>query len=306
MAFRPRKRAALLAGRVSKWRTEGTGLMGAIGYKAGMARALVVEDRISPFQGQEVVKPLTIVEVPPLFVYSIVVYEKTPVGFKTLFEIPCTNAPKELKRKTTVARKTAKKIEDYEKELERASFVRVKVCTQPWKSGLGKSKPELIEIGLAGDASIQWNWAKAHLGKEVSAKEVFQEGDFIDAISVSKGKGWQGVVKRFGVALNPRKASKRRRHGGSLGPERQAKVMYTIPRAGQMGFHRRSEGNKKIVRVQAAKELELKGMRFYGVPESEVVLLEGSVPGPAKRVIVLRKSLEKSGVKKMEVKKILA
>ncbi|MFH1257586.1 MAG: 50S ribosomal protein L3, partial [Candidatus Micrarchaeota archaeon] len=139
--------------------------------------------------------------------------------------------------------------------------------------------------------------------------DVFSDGDVVDAIAVTKGKGWQGVVKRFGVALGPRKATQRRRHGGSIGPETAGKVMYTIPRAGQMGYHRRTDSNKRILQIgEAAKNKDILpagGFVDYGTLKSEYLLIEGSLPGPEKRVIMLRKNYGAKPSKKADVRKLL-
>ncbi len=177
--------------------------------------------------------------------------------------------------------------------------------TQPEKAGVGKKTPEVVEIALGGtDAKAQLEYAKSVLGKEVKASEVFGEGEYVDTIAVTTGKGWQGVVKRFGVALNPHKASQHRRKGGTLGPERQGKIMFTIPRPGQMGFHRRVERNKRIVRISSdAKQVTPKGgFLGYGNISSEFIAVEGSVAGPSNRVIRLRRALSKKPAKKPEVK----
>ncbi|MBI5228588.1 50S ribosomal protein L3 [Candidatus Micrarchaeota archaeon] len=304
IAFRPRKRAERLVPRIRAWRKEGKGLMGFAGYKVGMTHVLVIDDRESPTKGHEIVRPVTVVEVPPVFVYSIVALEKTPYGLKVFTEVPCANAPRELRKVFTAAKKPRKMVTDLENNLSRIAECRVKACSQPKKSGLNKRTPEFFEIGLGGNPAEQLEVAKSLLGKEVSVSDVLSEGEFVDVIAVTKGKGWQGVVKRFGVALNIHKATKARRHGGALGPEKQGKVMYTVPRAGQTGFHRRTEVGKRVVKLgNKAEEVTPRGGFIdYGVTKSDFLLLTGSIPGPAKRFMILRKSLEKKELKPIELR----
>ncbi|MFQ5406533.1 MAG: 50S ribosomal protein L3 [Candidatus Micrarchaeia archaeon] len=299
-----RRRAKKLAPRMNAWAKKGKGLDGFVGYKAGMTHVSLIDSSDSPTKGQRVTKPVTIVEVPPVFVCAINVYKNTPEGLKLVSSAWCGNAPKEAKRTLTIAKKPNRKIEDLEKLLEGSSEVRVLAISQPKKTAFAKKTPEVFEIAVCGkSANEQFEYAKSVFGKEVRANEVFEEGDYADVLAVTKGKGWQGVVKRFGVSLNWHKASKARRRGGSIGPERQGTVMYTIPRAGQMGFHRRMEKNKKIMKM-VEKPLEVTpkgGFLHYGIPKSEVLLVEGSLPGPAKRLVRFRKSLTNTKNEKTEV-----
>jgi large subunit ribosomal protein L3 len=289
------------------WSNTGKGLQGFLGYKVGMGQVLVIEDSDSPFKNQEIAKAATVLEVPPIFVYAITAYENTNVGLKKIAEIPSLNAPKELKRSLTVAKKAKNRVEDLAGR--NVADIRLIVATQPWKTGFKKT-PEIAEIAITGkDSTEKLNYAKEMLGKEVKVSEVFAEGEVLDVIAVTKGKGWAGVVKRFGVALGPHKATQRRRRGGSIGPETQGKVMYTIPRAGQMGYHRRTESNKRILLMgDAAKSKEITptgGFIDYGKINSDYIVLEGSVSGPEKRVIMLRRNYGKKVTKKADVRKLL-
>jgi large subunit ribosomal protein L3 len=303
MAFWHRGRAKRLTPRVRAW-GKGVGAQGFPAFKAGMTHALVVQDDASPFKGQEVVWPITVLEAPAAFVYGVTAWEKTPYGLKALAEVDAKTHPKQLSRVLTPTKKE-KSIEDLKKLGERIFDVRLLCCTQPWKIGL-KHSPDVFEIALGGSVAEKMDFASKFLGKELSVKDVFQDGETVDSISITKGKGWQGVVKRYGVSLNIRKASKARRHGGSIGPERQAKVMYTIPRAGQMGFQKRTERNKRIVKIsEEAKDLPV--FDNYGIVKGTFIALKGSVGGPMKRFVLLRKTLfPKLQTKAVEIKKLPA
>lgn len=307
LAYWRRGRARRLVPRMRSWNISGKGLQGFPAYKAGMGQVLMIEDSESPFKNQEVTKAVTVLEVPPVYVYSITAYESTVYGLKKVAEIPALNAPKELKRILTVAKKAKIRLEDlHQRQL---ADVRLIVATQPHKAGLKKT-PEVAEIAIAGKDSIEkLTYAKEVLGKEIKVSDVFADGEFLDAITVTKGKGWQGVVKRLGVALGPRKATQRRRHGGSIGPEKQGKVMYTVPRAGQTGFHRRTESNKRILKIgEAGKAKEIipaGGFVDYGELKSDYLVIEGSLSGPERRVIMLRRNYGKLATRKADVRKLL-
>ncbi|HII38891.1 TPA: 50S ribosomal protein L3 [Candidatus Micrarchaeota archaeon] len=309
VAFWHRCRAPGLVPRVRCWPIAEKGLLGFAGYKVGMEHVLMVDDSDSPFKGQEVTKSVTFVEVPPAFGYAIVLYENTIHGVKALCQACAKNASKDARRRLTVAKKEGD-LSALEKLLGRASAVRMLFITTPRSIGLKKT-PEVYEVAFGGDVKAQFESAKAFFGKEVHASDVLKEGDYVDVIAVTKGKGWQGVVKRFGVALNPHKATGARRHGGTLGAETQAKVFYTIPRAGQMGFHRRTDLNKRILKVGSvadAKPLAPKsGFTSYGEINGDFIVLEGSIPGPAKRFVRLRKALRpRLQARKAEVKEFVA
>jgi len=291
------------------WSQKGKGLTGFLGYKAGMGQVLMTEDRNSPQKNQEITRPVTFIETPPIFIYSAIGYVETLDGLKTKSEVAVSNPPKQLQRSMTVAKKPKQTPEDFEKHVADFQEVRVLACSQPWKAGL-KQTPDVFELAVVGkDSKEQWDFAKTILGKEVPVSQVFADGEFVDVIAVTKGKGWQGVVKRFGVSLNIRKATKKRRHGGSLGPERQGKVMYTIPRAGQMGFHRRTERNKRILKIAQPAEAEKMtpkgGFTHYGTLANEFLVVDGSIPGPVKRAVRLRRALIEQHILKPDLKKFV-
>ncbi len=301
-AYWHRKRASSMTPRIRAWPTNGRGLQGFAGYKVGMAHALMTEYTESPLKGQEVAKAVTFVLTPPLYVYAVIAYQLTPYGWKISGEVPALNSPKELKRLRPVAKKTQKTLES----LANADAYRLLTFTQPFKTAIKKT-PEVMEIALGGTPAEAFEYAKSVLGKEVSIKDVYKEGEATDVVAITKGHGWQGVVKRFGVALNTHKSTGARRHGGTLGGETQAKVMYTVPRAGQMGFHRRTERNKRLLVItEDAKGYQPKsGFPHFGNLQGTFVMIEGSLPGPAKRLIRFRKPLQDQTLAKIELKQVL-
>ena len=301
MGVYPRKRAADIVPRVRTWPEVNLGkptLLGFAAYKAGMLHAVVVDDRpTSPLYGKEVVKAVTVLDTPPLYVAAVRLYTLDPTnGYKVAVgEAWVSEPPADLRRVLTLPEKfdTEKQLKALEEYRDVAVDVRVLVATQPRLSGIGKKTPEVLEIPVGGVPSIdeRINFAISLLGKTVSPKDVFTPGQLVDVIAVTKGKGYQGVVKRFGVTILPRwhKHRKGHRRTGTIGPQAPA-LMFTQPRPGQMGFHQRTEYNKRILKIgdNGAEITPKSGFPHYGVVKGPYILLQGSVPGARKRLVVLR------------------
>jgi large subunit ribosomal protein L3 len=201
------------------------------------------------------------------------------------------NPPEELKKvyKRSVSQKD--NIKTIEENLENISKIRVLAITQPKKAGLSKKKPEITEIEIDGKKLLEkLKYAKDLLGKLVSPLDVFNEGMYVDVLAVTKGKGFQGPVKRWGVRILQHKARKTKRGIATLGPWKPAHVMYSVPRAGQMGFHQRTERNKRILKIGTdGREVTPKGGFInYGIVNCPYILVKGSIPGSEKRPVKLR------------------
>lgn len=297
LAYLPRKRAKRMLARIRYWpEVEGDvpKLLGFVGYKAGMTYAFVVDDREgSPNYGMEVACPATVLETPPMLICAMRAYTRNQRGLQTLTEAWVKDPPSDLERVLTPPKGfnmegNAMKIEE---NLDRVSNIRVIAITQPRQTSVSKKKPDVAEIEVGGGTIQQrFEYAKSLLGKTVTLAEVFKEGQYVDVIAVTTGKGFQGPVKRWGVKTLQHKSRKTKRGIGTLGPWHPARVLYSIPRAGQMGFHQRTEYNKRILKIgENGEEVTPKGGFIrYGVVHGPYVLLEGSVPGPEKRPIKLR------------------
>jgi large subunit ribosomal protein L3 len=134
------------------------------------------------------------------------------------------------------------------------------------------------------------------LGKEVKPSDVLKEGEAVDAIGITKGKGTTGPVKRFGIVIQNRHAKGKRRHVGSLGQEQPGRVRWTVPMAGQMGFQQRTELNKRVLKINevekaGAEITPVAGFKGYGLVKGPYILVEGSVPGHKKRLVFLRTAM---------------
>jgi large subunit ribosomal protein L3 len=186
---------------------------------------------------------------------------------------------------------TEEALKKVEENLPRVARVRVITLTQPKEASLSKKKPDVTEIEIGGGTvQQQFEYAKTLLGRTITVAEIFKEGQFVDIASVSTGKGWQGPVKRWGVTILQAKGRKTKRGIATLGPWNPHHIMYSIARAGQMGYHQRTEYNKRILRIgKDGKEITPKGgFLRYGIIKGPYLLLAGSVAGTEKRPIRLR------------------
>ncbi len=269
------------------------------GYKAGMTRISYVNERKgSAFYGQETVKAVTVLDCPPLVVFGIKTYRKTPYGLEEKSCVLAEKQSKDLNRKISVSKdlKTKSKLEEIEKGLSSLHDIRLIVHTQPRESGVNKKTPELFEIGLFGNVKSKWSYAKEKLGGQLKLEDMFKEGEFIDVQAVTTGKGTQGPVKRHGIKVRSRKNKGKQRHVGSLGPYHPARVLPVyIPHPGQMGYHNRTDFNKRVLKISSDGLNPAGGWVNYGVVKGNYILLEGSVPGPRKRLIILRKAVRFHG-----------
>ena len=297
LAYLPRKRAGHLLARIRFWpriESETPRLLGFTGFKAGMTHVFAIEDRKrSPDFGKEVIRPSTVVETPPILICGMKVYAKDVYGLKALTEAWMKEPPADLERVFTLPEnfKTEEALKKIEESLPRIAKIRVVAVTQPKQASLPKKKPDIAEIEVGGGTvQQQFEYAKSLLGKTVTPEEIFKEGQYIDIASVSTGKGFQGPVKRWGVTILQAKGRKTKRGVATLGPWNPHHVMYSVARAGQMGYHQRTEYNKRILKIgKDGKEITPKGgFLRYGIIRGPYMLLEGSIAGTEKRPVRLR------------------
>ncbi|HID09580.1 TPA: 50S ribosomal protein L3 [Candidatus Micrarchaeota archaeon] len=291
LAFLPRARAKSVVPRIRYWPEVDAGRpvpLAFAGYKVGMGHVVYLENNEnSPYYGQEVFAPITILETPPLFVLGIRFYKPEVDKWVTAWEEYSETYPEYVKRRI----KTFRPGLSEEKPICENGRVRLIVCTQPWKAGIRKKTPEIFEVQVGGKVPVEekLEYARSLLGKELTIEQVFEPGQFVDVIAVTKGKGFAGVIKRWGVKRKHHRSRKTVREVGSIGPWHPANVMYTVPRAGQLGFHRRTIYNCRILKIAKAEEEPiLHGFHRYGLIKTHYVFVKGSVPGPQKRLIKLR------------------
>merc|ERR1712057_52623 len=144
-----------------------------------------------------------------------------------------------------------------EKDIERlkkyCTILRVLCHTQISKVGLRQKKAHICEIQVnGGNMTEKIEFAHKLFEKPVAISSVFEQDEMIDTISISKGKGYEGVVTRWGVTKLPRKTHKGLRKVACIGSWHPSRVKFTVARAGQNGYHHRTELNKKVYRIGAA------------------------------------------------------
>ena len=296
LAYLPRGRAKRSIGRIRFWPKveEGPTMLGFMGYKAGMTHIMMVEDKPGSMHlGKETSHPATILEVPPITVCAIRAYTKDQYGLHTFTEAWMKTPPKDFDRTLVLPEEfnTKEQLTMLEDNLDKIVEIRLLAATQPRLAAVPKKKPDISEIKVdGGSIQEQFEYAKSLLGKNVSITDVFKEGHFMDAIAVTKGKGFQGPVKRWGVNILPRKSNKTKRGVACIGPWKPSRVLYTVPRAGQMGYHQRTEYNKRILKIGVdGKDVTPNGgFLHYGEVKGTYIIVDGSLPGPTKRLVRLR------------------
>ncbi len=332
LGFLPRKRTKHHRGRIRKFPIDDPKkpihLTGFIGFKAGMTHVVrEVNKPGSRLNRKEIVEATTIVECPKMIVVGITGYIMTPRGLKkikTLFaehlsESCIRRFYKRYRGKDHFkAFKKYQKPENYKKHVEKdiPLFERkadvIRVLVHPKMSDIkhvGKMKAPLIEIQVNG-GSVQEKvaWAHSHLEKEVRVSDVFNPGDFIDVMGATKGHGFTGIIKRSGCKKLPRKTHKGLRKVGCIGSWHPERVRWTIARAGQDGYHHRTERNKRCYKIgRSAREVNdnatteaditqknitpMGGFPHYGVVTNDFVMIKGQTPGLRKRTLLLRPAL---------------
>lgn len=296
-----------------------------MGYKAGMTH--VVRDLDRPgakMHKKEIVEAVTIVETPPMVIVGVVGYAQTPRGLRAVATVWAEHVSDDFKRRlykrwtssnknafTQYARKYANGASDIKSDLEKikaySNIIRVITHTQVRKVGLKQKKAHVMEIQLnGGSINDKVDWAYGHFEKTVDVKSVFSQDEMLDVIAVTKGKGYEGVTTRWGTRKLPRKTHKGIRKVACIGAWHPSRVMFSVPRAGQNGFHHRSEINKKIYRIDngtgaasgstdfdiTQKNINpMGGFPHFGLVKEDFLMIKGCCPAPKKRVLTLRKSL---------------
>lgn len=137
------------------------------------------------------------------------------------------------------------------------------------------------KVGVKGLRLIRefrnFNGTKLELGQEVKV-DIFAKGDVVDVTAKSKGKGFQGVVRRHhfgGVGMTTHGQSDRVRAPGSIGGSSYpSRVFKGMKMAGRMGFENVTVKNLMVIKV---------------IPESNLILVKGSVPGAKNTYVTITK-----------------
>jgi large subunit ribosomal protein L3 len=276
-------------------------------FKVGMSYVIAknAKQKASNY-AQDMSVPVTVLETPDLKVVGARFYKDyiSTIGKKAVFEI--SNQDKDFKKRIGGNKqKKSVSFDEIIKRKEEANSLNLICLVQASKTGVGQKKPVIVEIPLSGNYEEQINYFKEKFNKTISVDEVFTKDNYLDAKSISIGHGFTGPVKRFGIKVQRPKHQQIQRHVGSISPWHPATVMFTVPRAGQHGFHNRTSFNKKllIINDDVTKINPKKGFTNYGVVKNKYIIVAGNVPGPSKRIVALRNAIRKQK-RKLDISEI--
>jgi large subunit ribosomal protein L3 len=305
VAFRPRARAKSLEARLRTYpirQSEHVSFLGFAGFKVGGIQVLTVDDREkTPNFGKQLLNPSTVIAVPPIRIIGIRGYTSDGYIKRVIFDVYAKDTVKYLSRKFKI-KYSEEQFKKAESILDSANDVVGLVCVVPNEIGISQKKPFVFEIPLSSqDSRKSYEFLKERLGKEIKVTEVFKPGQHIDLSAITRGKGVEGPITRFGVKRKQHKSRKSVRAVGTLGPISPAVVMYTVPRQGQRGFHQRTEYNKRILLMSNPEHDRVNGInpkggfKHFGIVTSDYIVVRGSVPGVPKRLVKMRQPLRYSG-----------
>jgi large subunit ribosomal protein L3 len=319
LAFYPRVRAKSEEARVRNWPelNDNTSLLGFAGFKAGQIQVMTIDDKEkTPNFGKQLDNSSTVIATPPINIIGIRCYKKDVYGEKAFIDAYSKDLPKGLERKFKTKYKE-KSLETIESSLDLISSFFAIASVFPKKANLSQKKPFVFEIGVSGkDNKSKYEYLKGILGKEIKISDVFQNGQLIDISGITRGKGVEGPITRFGVKRKQHKSRKSVRALGTLGPISPAVVMYSVPRQGQRGFHQRTEYNKRILVVSSdgafpAASLSSQapinppgGFKHFGLVTTDYIVVRGSIPGVPKRLVKMRQPIRNTTKKVIEPKVI--
>uniref|UniRef100_W5MZH7 Large ribosomal subunit protein uL3 n=1 Tax=Lepisosteus oculatus TaxID=7918 RepID=W5MZH7_LEPOC len=301
LGFLPRKRSRRHRGKVKSFPKDDPSkpvhLTAFLGYKSGMTHIVREVDRPgSKVNKKEVVEAVTIVETPPMMVVGVLGYVQTPRGLRSFKTVFAEHISDECKRRFYKNwYKSKKQLEkDFAAMKKYCQVIRIIAHTQMRLLPLRQKKSHLME-------------------QAVPISTVFTQDEMIDVIGVTKGKGYKGVTSRWHTKKLPRKTHRGLRKVACIGAWHPARVAFSVARAGQKGYHHRTEINKKVYKIgqgyyskdgklvknNASTEYDLSnksinplgGFVHYGEVTNDFIMLKGCVVGTKKRVLTLRKSL---------------
>ena len=278
LAYRPRGRAKSFVPRVRTWpKVDGDKptLVGFPGYKAGTAHVITVDDRAkTPNFGKPLFNLSSVLALPDAQVVGLRLYRHENGADRAIADV-------------RQAGQASDKI-----PLDRAHRAVAVVSSTPREVGLSQKIPIVMEVGVSGgDLKAQAEFVLSLVGKKVKFTDAFKAGMYVDVLGITKGKGFEGPITRFGVKRKQHKSRKTGREVAVIGPWHPAAVTYTVARAGQMGFHQRAESGKRILLVGNASANPVTpagGFGHFGVVSGDYAVVRGSVPGPASRFVVVR------------------
>lgn len=344
LAFVPRRRARGPQGRIRSFprddKSQAPHLTAFACFKAGVTHICRDLDRPgSKMHKKEIIEAVTVMDSPPMIAVGFVGYNPSPTGRKCFDSIFAQHLPESLRRRyvkrwfeshkkpfTKYAKKFANrgqraKIEKRIRKIKKmCSTIRLLAITQPYLTMAKQKKSHLLEIQInGGTTSDKVDFALKLFEQEIPITSIFEESEMVDMIGVTKGHGFQGVIKRFGVTRLPRKTHRGLRKVACIGAWHPPRVSWTIARAGQFGFHHRTMMNMKIYKIgksmkedkgNARCETDLTdktitpmgGFPHYGIVRNDYLLIKGAVTGSRKRLITLRKLIRPNATRAAQEK----
>ena len=326
LGFLPKKRCQRGKGKIKSFPKDdpkkSCHMTASIGFKAGMSHVVREVDLPgSKLNKKDVVEGVTIIETPPLEVAGFVGYINTPKGlraFKTIWSDKLSEGFRrnyyknwyKSKKKAFSSYKSRDEflmVENLNKIKKYCSTIRLIAASKVKDIGLKLKKSKILEIQINGGSLLEKIvFSEKLLGKKIPIDSIFSQNEMIDVIGITKGKGFEGVITRWGVTKLPRKTHRGSRKVACVGSWHPTRVSYTVPRAGQNGFHHRTQINSKIYKigkgsdnangstendVDKKKITPIGGFPYYGVVNNDFIMVKGSVVGTKKRCLTLRKSI---------------
>jgi large subunit ribosomal protein L3e len=332
LGFLPRKRTKHHRGRIRSFpkddATKNPHFTAFTGYKAGMTHVIreIKRNKDSILNNKEALEAVTIIETPPMKVVGLVGYINTPKGLRALTTVWSNTIGEEVKRRfyknwySSKKRAFKKYVDTFNDAKLKVHINRIKkyctvvraICHNQPKlvKNIDVKKAHVLEIQInGGTVAAKVDFGVSFFEKSVTVNDVFQTGGLIDVIGVTKGQGFEGVVKRWGPKLLPKKTHRGYRKVGCIGAWHPSRVAWTIARAGQDGYHHRTEVSKRVYHIgkaesagtknNAATEADLTeknitplgGFPHYGRVTEDYVMIKGCCIGVKKRTLVLRQPL---------------
>jgi len=288
---------------------------------------------------KEGVEAVTIIECPNIVVVGMVGYIETPSGLRALSTVWASHLQQQVLRRfyknwyrakkkaftkyNAGGQANANRDRELAKMKKYCKVIRVLAHSDIEKLPLSQKKAHLMEIQInGGDAAAKVDFGVGLFEQSIAISKVFSKDEMIDIIGVTKGKGFEGVTARWGTSKLPRKTHKGLRKVACIGAWHPSRVKYSVARAGQNGYHHRTQINKKIYKMAAPQftaegtivkddkgnvvadrfastEFDLTkkeitpmgGFPHYGSVRNDWIMIKGTCVGPRKRVLTLRKTL---------------
>ncbi|MDA4128313.1 MAG: 50S ribosomal protein L3 [Thaumarchaeota archaeon] len=292
LAYSPRGRAKRFVPKIRTWpkiESPTPMLLGFPTFKAGTIHAITIDDREkTPNFGKPLFNPATVLAAPEAEVVGVRLYRREWGADWAMTE---THAP-DGKSGSKRGKGAPRSLEAWKEKLGGVARITGIVSVTPKDVGLSQKNPIKFEMGVGGgDIKSQFDYLTSLIGKRVKFSEIFKPGMYVDVLGITKGKGFEGPVTRFGVKRKQHKSRKSVRAVGVIGPWHPAAVMYTVPRAGQKGFQQRTESGKRILLIGNGKEKPITpagGFLHFGNVNGDYAVLKGSVPGSPRRFVLVR------------------